>query len=217
MLGVGVVSADRLFRFMSEPKWSASQRDTAELTMESLERGLEGALFGTYITPRPFTETARIIAATGMVDTSYPVDQVTALDGSALGEGDPLPAGYELREHRLFRPAAAMVGGSDFLTTGFAGLYAPTPARPAGAVWAGSVSLSYMAGWGAEPALVLALLKKGATIMANRHSDTVTVRGLNAQAGASRSVAATRSHPEDWSEEELKPLGVYRRLGAGGR
>lgn len=207
-----MVNGERLRRFMSEPSWTAAQKEVADLTCAAVETSLEGALFGTYITPRPYAETARIIADGGIVDTAYPVYRVTALDGAAVpqpAEGEPavLPADYELRGHRLHHLPATDAAGLA-LASGWP-FIAPAP-RPAGQLYAGAVRISYLAGWGPEDGLVLAILRKAQTLMGNRHSDTVTVRGLSAS-------APPKLSPETWTDAELKPLGRYRRLGVGSR
>lgn len=197
---------------MSSPSWNAAQKDAAEIICRAVEASLESALFGTWITPRPYRETARIVADTGIVDTAYPVYRVTSLDGAAVpapaeGELPELPADYELRGYRLYHVPADDTAGLA-LASGWP-FIAPAR-RPAGQVYAGAVRIEYLAGWGPEDGLVLALLRKAQTLMGNRHSDTVTVRGLNAS-------APPKLSPEVWTTDELAPLGRYRRLGVGGR
>jgi hypothetical protein len=245
---VAVVTSKQLARFMSQPEWDEGQQATAELVCVSVESSLERALRSTFITPRRWSETARVLAGSGMVDTSYPVHRVLRVDGGPLlaqsdtepgADADPgegLPPGYRLADHRLFRDAAAGAGGASGGGGGVAVAPAPivggvvvpaaglaggvalsTPVStaawggqalarpPVGQPYSGSVHLEYMAGWGAEPALVLAILRKAHTIMDNRHDDTVTVRGLDAQ-------DPPKLSPETWSADELAALGTYRRL-----
>lgn len=210
LTGVGVVDAKRLKRFMSEPQWSAAQTEVAELLCVAVEQSLEAALYDTFITPRPWTETARILAGSSIVDTTYPVFRVVRLDGGPeLGADDPLPEDYLLQGHRLYhQPVSATADTA--LAAGWPFIAPLSMSRPAGQPYAGAVRIEYMAGWGDAGPLVLAILRKAQTLMGNRHDDTMTVRALDAQ-------APPKLSPEDWSDAELKALGKFRRLGVGGR
>jgi len=204
---MGVVSRERLKSFMSSPSWSAQQDETAELICAAVEESLEGALFGTLITARPWTETVPVLADTGMVDTTYPVSTVTRLDdGPLLEPTGPLPEGYRLQRHRLYRTQV----GVEPQTLAARWPFVPGGERPARQTYVGTVRIEYEAGWGPDSALVLAILRKAQALMGNRHDDTMTVRGLTAS-------SPTKLAPENWTDAELKPLGRYRRLGIGGR
>jgi len=204
---MSVVSRERLKAFMSSPGWSAQQDETAELVCAAVEESLEAALFGTFITPRPWVETAPVLAGTGLVDTTYPVFTVTRLDGGPLlTPADPPPGEYRLLRHRLYRTPV----GADPQTPAAGWPFVPSGEHSARQMYTGTVRVEYEAGWGPDNALILAILRKAQTLMGNRHDDTVTVRGLTAS-------SPTKLAPEDWTEAELKPLGRYRRLGVGGR
>jgi hypothetical protein len=204
-----VVDGSRLNRFMSNPKWSPSQAETAEQVCAQVTASLEAALYRTHIEPVEVTESAPISARSGLVDLSYPVLRVLALGDATLAEDDPIPDGWTLRDHRLYR-IETHLGSTVFATVVAASSGLPFFRRdhgPAAPRYNGAALVRYLAGWGDEPALTLAILRKAQTLMGNRHDDTVTVRALDAQ-------APPKLGPEIWTEEELAPLGVYRRLGA---
>jgi hypothetical protein len=208
---MAIVDASRLRRFMSNPSWTPEQTQVAEDLCIELETGLEDALGGTRITPVPCAETARIVAVNGQVHTRFPVFSVTSLDGVAVAEDDPLPTGYVLDQHALYYRSA--VSTANLLDA--AGWVAISGLASWGDAWggqnatnaySGSVAIEYMAGWGAHPSLVNAILRKAAAFMDNRHSDVVVATGLDNQ-------APPKPTPEDWTDVELARLGRFRRLG----
>lgn len=189
---------------MSNPRWSPEQTETAESLCAEVEAGLEAALYGTIISPVPFVETVPIVN-TGQVATTYPVFALTQIDGAA-----PAPGAWSVMRHRLFQtPAAASSGWpapmESITVQGLGQLWAPPEPTP----YSGSVLVSYMAGWGPEPALVNAILRKAAAFMEHRHSDVVIAQGLD---GAAPPPPA----PETWTLDELNALGRFRRLSTGG-
>jgi hypothetical protein len=134
------------------------------------------------------------------VATRQVVHKVVSIDGAALAEEDPLPDGWLLqpKQKRLYR----VTSSPPTLTLSSIGL--ATALAHVRSI--GSVNLIYEGGWGAEPSIVLAILKKAAAIMRNWHDDTVSTRGTD----ASRPAPAE----ENWTEEEIKALGRYRNLSA---
>lgn len=211
---MGVVSGARLHRFMSEPRWSAAQAEVADLLCEAVETTLEDALCATFISPRPWVETARILTDGGLVDTGYPVHRVTRIDdGPTIAEGDPLPDGWRFAAHHLYRTSTGLGGATTTVTPESGLLYPFAGVTALGSVtprYDGAVHLAYDAGWGAQPTLVLAILRKAQVLMANRHDDTMTARGLDA-------TKPPKLGEETWTKDELAQLGRYRRLGIGGR
>jgi len=200
---MGVITAERLRGFMSSPRWSAPQVEAVELICAGVESSLEDALYGTFITPRPWAETAPVLTDGGLVDTTYPVHRVSNIDGQMIGPNDPLPTRWRLQGHRLHLLPQTSLSATAVSRWPFLPEHQPTRPR-----YSGHVDIAYEAGWGPTPALVLALLRKAQKLVDNRHSDTVTVRGLTA-------AAPPKLVPEDWTDAELKALGRYRRLGIG--
>lgn len=195
---MGIVDAERLNRFMSEPRWSPDQYEEAEDLMVMLESGLE-ALLNIKISPVTFTESCTVLDS-GLVDTRYHVYAVNVLNGVTIPDGDPLPQGWVIRDHWLRWDTTGLTAPLSFsLLTGLT--YGPhTVGRVQGS---NSVTLTYRAGLGDEPAIRRKLLSKGADIMNYRHDDTVTVRGLDASEPAP-------PPSEDWSQKEIDSLSRYR-------
>lgn len=193
-----IVTPQALNDHLSNPQWSDGQWRDAEETLAEVESGLEAALFATYITPRTYREVVPILRS-GMLDTAYPVFEVSSVGD--LPEGT-LPDGWVVQDHRIY--AALSAWGS---CAGVA-FVSQVPANRVGMTDAiGQSVVTYQAGWGAVPALVGAIKRKAGRIMANRHDDSVVMRNLD----ATRPVPLT---PEDWTPEELAPLGAFRRLSA---
>lgn len=198
-----------LHRYMSEPRWTTAQESEAERHCAGVERELEGHLYGARITPLPVNEVVPVTRE-GMVATSLPIASIASINGLAVvtdQDGPTLPDGYSLRDHRLWlasTTADAWAFGVPWFDRqrGYSG--AP--------FYTGySVALQYMGGWGAEPALVEAILRKAARRMAGRHADTVVLTGLNAQPAN-----APPNEPPHFTEDDLKALGPYRNLGWAG-
>lgn len=190
-----IVDAQRLNRFMKSPKWDASIYEEAEDMLAGLEGTLADRL-NTKITPVPWRDRAAVVLESGLVNTTYPVFSVSSVDGITVPPGDPLPDGWEISNHNLRRvavvPTFSLMTGWGNSGTG----------RVEGV---GVVDVDYMAGLGNLPALRLLLLRKGKTIMDFRYDDTMTARDLD-----------TNSPPakpdEDFTDDELSPLGKYRNI-----
>lgn len=207
-----MVTGVRLNSFLSNPQWSPEQEAEADQLCAEIEESLAAALYHTKITPEPFTEQAPVLGS-GLVALRYPCDAILSIEGQPIPpENVPLPDPYRLFEHRLWRgrPSTGWRqpvlggcgGGGGFYSTG--SLLGGGGGGGGGSV----IEVSYMAGWGAQPALVKAILQKAKTIFLNNNDDTMSARGTDAQAPPPIS-------PEIWSEDELAALGVFRRLSGG--
>lgn len=196
---MGIVTAERVNRYLSSPAWTGAQFAEAEDLCEEFEAKLADQL-NTPITPKPYSEIATILDS-GLVATAYPVAAVSALNGQAIADGDPLPAGWVLVDHRIrqkpLNPLTLTVSTLAFFPSGVA-------ARTQGF---GAVDVSYLAGYGDEPTLRTVIVEKVGAIMLNRHDDTVIARGLDASAPAP--VAGSAGN---WTEQELAPLGRFRNI-----
>jgi hypothetical protein len=195
-----IVDAERLNRFMNEPRWSAAQYEEADDVLTALENKLARRL-GTFITPVPRVESVTILPS-GLVNTTWHVHSVTSLDGTAIAEGAPLPDGWVIENHWLRRATNTTTTWTpppfDLWSPGHVGL----SGRADGV---GRVTLSYMAGLGSLPELRLVILNKGKAVMDNRYSETVTARGLD----------TTEPPPllsEEFTDAELSPLDNLRNL-----
>lgn len=194
---MAVVDAQRINDFLSNPQWNPAQWQECATLCEQKEALLADRL-NTKITPEPWTEEAPLLS-TGLVGTTYPVYQVTRLNGADIPTGDPLPDGWLVQNHRLRRPPSTTFG----LTGGFTlGGLSGLPARVENV---GVVSLSYLAGFGAVPSLVASIVERVAAVMVNRHDDSVTVT----EDGQARARAPLS---EEWTDDDIAALGIYRNL-----
>lgn len=192
-----ILDSQRLNRFMKEPKWPPSVYEEAADLVVTLEGTLEDRL-NTFITPRPWSERAAILPS-GLVHTTYPVASVTSLDGVAV-VGGVLPTGWTISNHWLRYDASAVsVPPSFSLMTGW------SYGAAARVESVGSVNVVYGAGLGDVPSIRLLLLRKGKTIMENRYDTTVIARNLD-------TTAPPPVVREDFTDEELAPLGKYRNI-----
>lgn len=193
---MGVVTQERLNSFMSNPQWTQGQKAGIQDVLDGLERDLESALCGAYITPRTLIETAPILFS-GQVATKQVVYKVLSIDGTELDADDPLPTGWYLHpgHKRLYWDITSLP--SSFLLS--------SPAAP-GVRSIGTVRLTYEGGWGADPGLVGAIMRKASAIVFNLHDDSLRTRGTD----------GSRPLPmeTDWTEAELAALGSYRNLSA---
>lgn len=197
---MGVVDKDEFRAFLSSPRWTAEQEQAAAALLDELEVSLAAALFDQLITPEQFEEDAPIIARTGLVAATFPVHRVLAIDGVAVAEGAELPSGWLLQRHNLYRTTTTSAA------VGIVSLWPGTPLTGNGyRPFDGSVRLRYMAGWGADPGLKLAIKRKAKAIWINNHDDSMTARGMSGD-------PPEPLDESDWTEEELAPLGKYRRL-----
>lgn len=194
---MAIVDAERLNRFMSEPRWSPDQYEEAEDLVVMLESELE-ALLNTKISPVSFTETCTVLDS-GLVDTRYHVYAVNKINGTEIVTGDPLPSGWFINNHWLrYEPVSTLVTPYPISTFGYGAAH--TYGRVQGNA---GVTLTYMAGLGDEPVIRRKILSKGADIMNYRHDDTVTVRGLDA------------SEPppvpsQEWTDAEIASLSKFK-------
>lgn len=199
---MGVVTPQRLNKSMGSPEWSADQIDAVTDVLNGLESNLENALFGAWITPRATAEVAPILDS-GLVATRQPVHAITKIDGVVVDTEHPLAAPWTLERHRL-RTASA--GVSAFVLGPVTPLD-PLPwgsARVGGTSSIGQVVLEYSGGWGDEPAIVLAILRKARNWALNWLDGSAHVRDATAEQDPMLS--------EIWTEAELKPLGTFRNL-----
>ena len=198
-----IVDSQRLNRFLSSPQWRSEQYEEADELLEEMEQEL-GNRLGTYITPVAYSETATVLQ-TGLLATRHPISSVTSLNGVAITTMAPLPASWTLLpppECRLrwtdpgtFPPIAPPQFS---LLSGWSPV--GTMPRVAGI---GAASITYMAGWGNQPALRKALLVKAGIVFLNRHDDTVITRNLDAQ-------SPPPLPTETWTDAELASLAIYR-------
>jgi hypothetical protein len=189
---VAIVDVDRLNRHLGSPRWSDDQSEEAADLLDEVEDGLASAL-NTKISPVPYVETCPVLAS-GLVLTKYHVYSVSRVGDAAAGSDGTPPSGWLLQDHWLRMDTASSSGPAPSL--GF-GLSAPSVAS------IGMINVRYQAGLGNVPALRRAILKRTGIIFNNRHDDTVVVRDLEA-------AEPVRLGPEEWSDEELDALSVFR-------
>lgn len=205
-----IVTVADLNHFMSDPKWTETQELAAEAALAGVESSLEDKLYGAYITLRPpRTETA-IVLPSGTVDTRQPVNSISSLNGVAVDDAHPLDAAawslYDGRLHNLAQAAAVPSGPVGTLWPGWDGWGSSLSSAGRGT---GTVTLTYVPGWGNVPALRLAILRKAMAIMANRHDDSILARNTDAQ-------KPPPLLPETFSDDEMAQLGTFRWLTTGG-
>ena len=214
---MGVVSVERLHRYMSSPNWSAAQRETAEGICEAVESDLCAALYGAVITPQQRDESVDT-ADDGRILTSLPIYRLLSLGGAVLVpdvEQDPdldlpLPAGYALKGGWLRSTTMAAAYDSPGVRR--------EPWHPSSfvaaplitALWPVSrMTISYLGGWGPDPALTDAIMRKAAARMGNRHSDAMGVVGLTAETPSQKPAV------EHFTDDDMRSLSRFRALGWG--
>lgn len=198
---MGIVSAKRLNNFMSNPEWTTGQTKAVEDVLAGLERTLESKLFNAYITPRVCVENAPILAS-GLVATRQRVQSVTVLDGTTIPDDDPLPEGWTVDARLRLR----RVGPLSTLAPLPVSSYTPFADPSATVRSVGWVSLTYLGGWGDDPGLALAIMKKAADIVKNLHDDSLTTSGTDGSQPA--------RVEQEWTDNEIKALGTYRNISA---
>lgn len=178
---MAIVSSVEVNDHLSSPPWSEPQWASVQRIIDRREADLE-AWLGAPITPVQRVERAEVLRS-GLVATSGPVHTVHEIDGVAV-VAETLPEGW-------------MIRGGHWLAATPGGLYEPT-------AWSAprSILIRYDAGWGSVPTLYGAILEKSADIARNRHDDTVTTSGLDAEAPARA--------PEEWTDNELASLHAYK-------
>lgn len=211
---MAIVNADDLNDFMSNPEWTEEQKREADRTCRRVESSLAAALGGAPIDPIPWTETANILEK-GLVATRYPVFSVQKIGDTVIAADDPLPEPYVLQGHWLRLKPSALPGGllpAPRVTSsnldglaGLAGFGSGTVMMPPRSPIISEVDIEYMAGWGPEGALELAILLKTEAIFGNRNSDTVKMSGTDTDKPPPKP-------KERWTDEELKTLEVYRTM-----
>lgn len=212
---MAILSGEDLNDFMSNPEWTEKQHTQADKLMRRLESTLAAALGGAPIDPIPWVEEAEILEK-GLVSTRYPVFSVQKIGLTAVAEGAALPDPYVLQGHWVRLKPGADWGISSLFTPsvtssgldGLAGLAGfgsggIVEHRPSPVI--GRTLIEYQAGWGPEGALELAILRKGEAIFGWRNADTVQISGTDADKQPARP-------KEDWTEDELALLDIYRTL-----
>lgn len=216
---MSLVSPEELGEYMNSPQWTPAQIRTVRLVLSGVQSQLEGCLSGARLTPRESFEVAPILPS-GLVATRQPVFRVLAIDGTDITEDDPLAQPWVHTEHRLRNTA---VGAPDtgllVLPSGYGAWGAANVPRVENA---GQVTVRYLGGWGRNPSadgtfdpalldtslLVLAVLAKAKAIVNNRFDDRI-----GTSSGADNEVIV-RPEREVWTADELKPLGIFRNIGA---
>lgn len=209
-----LVTPERLNNYMNSPKWTPEQQDAVLDILDGVEGELEGKLSGAYLTPREMFEVAPILTS-GLLATRQPVYAVFSIDDVTVDDTHPLPSPWVHTEHRL--RSTAVTGVSPTLLT------LPSTSDPWGQANiprvenAGRAAVRYLGGWGPyrpisaaripTRALEFAILKKAKAITSNRFDDTISVNGTDNE-------NANRPERESWSDDELKPLGIFRNIGA---
>jgi hypothetical protein len=197
---MGIVGAQRLNDYLSNPAWSSGQWAEAERVCQQKEARLSSLLGGVPLDPVSYAETVAVLDS-GLVATRYPLTRVDSLNDVAVDDTHPLPDGWVIQNNRL-RAVTADVG-----LVSAVGLLTPSFGLDRRVQGSGAVKVSYQAGWGPAPALVDTILTKASAVFLNRHDDTVVVRDLDA--------TAPPKLKEDWTTEEInRDLGVYRLITA---
>jgi hypothetical protein len=198
---MGIVTAERVHRFLSEPNWSEKQWQECADLCDEYEDELVGALHDSPITPVPWHEIATVLD-TGLLATTYPVYSVTSFQGAAVDDTHPLPAPWVLQRHRV---RAQLPSGGTLVAPNVLSLDAFSFGVAPRIQGMGAVEIDYMAGWGPEKALYKAIRRKVAAVMVNRHDQTIVLDDSGAPTG--RQIPGK---DETWTDAELAPLGVFR-------
>lgn len=196
---MSIVTVTELHQWMSEPEWSPAQKKDAAIRLMTLEGQLEDALYDAPISPRHERTETVPVGDSGTLFTKYPVFSVSEVDGSplVLDAEHPESGSWHLEKGHVFVDLDTY---STTLPHRMTGVVAHTRSHS-------SVRLRYRPGWGRQPALVGAILKKAADAMINAHDDTMIARGTD-------STKPPPPPPSQWTQEDLLPLGVYRNLTA---
>lgn len=194
-----VVTVDQVRDYLSSPPWSAKQEATCALEIATKQSQLERFL-QVPIDPVDRTDNARILPS-GLVCTDLPVYTLIAVDSVPTVAGVP-PIPYTLKDGWLY--------GQE-LDTGYS--TGALNSRPFSLVAGGynpRVLVHYLGGWGGQPDITGAIIRKVAAVMLNRHDDTVVARNLDAE--------KPKEVSEAWTDQELlslrsrkRPAGVNRR------
>jgi hypothetical protein len=211
---VTLVTPERLNNYMSSPQWTEEQKEAVLDILDGVEAELEGELSGAYLTPREMFEVAPILPS-GLLATRQPVYSVLSVDGVDVDDTHPLQLPWVHTEHRLRHTATTGVppGVLTLPSTSDAWGSANVPRVEN----AGQATVRYLGGWGPyrpisaaripTSALEFAILKKARAITNNRFDDTIGVNGTDNE-------NVNRPERESWTDAELKPLGIFRNIGA---
>lgn len=198
---VSIVTAKRLNDYMSSPEWTPEQTTAVQDVLDGLERELESALYGAWITPRRITEVAPILRS-GLVATTQVVHTLHRIGDVVVDDAHPPVLPWVLRDHRLRTLSPGSPPAS--FTLGEAAGWGSGRADTVDSV--GRVVVDYDGGWGEDPALVLAILRKAANWANNWTEDSIRITDTDG--------ATPPPMTEEWTADELAALGVYRNLTA---
>lgn len=199
---MAIVTAQRVNSYLSSPFWTEGQWDEAERLCVEREDELAAWLNSRPVDSTNYSETAAVLD-TGLVATTYPVLTVTEFLGEPVDEDHPLPSGWRLVGHRVRGDLSAIA--APVLISGYGTLWPVSSGVASRIQGSGQVSITYQAGWGEVPALVNAVLRKVAAIMKDRHDDTLVTDDAGSASGRQ-----TPTLTEQWTDDELAGLGVFR-------
>jgi hypothetical protein len=191
-----LITPERLNSYLSGPDWSDVQWLEAADVCAEVEGELEARL-NARISAGPARTESGALLDDGTLVLSAPVHTVTELDGTTI-TGGALPTGWQLLDGTLSSTETSLAYSVGYPTlSGGAGLVGAHHGFTVRAV-----PIVYLPGWGDVPALRSAILRKIQARWLNRHDDTVTARNLSAE--------APQPLPEDWTDDDVKRLHVYR-------
>lgn len=191
-----IVTVDQVNDYLSNPPWSAAQRNACTLLIAGCQEQLANYLL-VPIDLVERTETVPILRS-GLLATSAPVNTVLTIDGVAP-VGDVLPAGYFWRDKDRGWLATTPLDQIVVSATALDLLTGVTPLS--------RVVVAYLAGWGAKADLTGGIIRKVAAVMHNRHDDTVTAHQVDAE--------NPPPIKEEFTDQELRLFNARRRISGG--